>query len=308
MEKVKILLTGGTGFLGSAILLNLKNIENVSILAVKRKHSNISRFKDIQEIQWIDLDEEGRHIEKWVDFKPTIIIHSAWAGVTSGERELWNVQLQNFELFRNLTNLAEIVKIDKFIALGSQSEYGNYTTSVTENADVVSHDAYASCKIAMKSLLETFCTRKNIDWYWLRVFSVYGPGENENWFIPWIISKQLRNEDVALTGCEQAYDYLYIDDFAKMIEHIVFSKNKNQGVYNICSGYSLPLKEIALKIREIIGTNAKLNFGAIPYRENQSMFLGGNNLKFKRVFGVIPNLPLELGLEKTINYYRTRLL
>ncbi|PZP50930.1 MAG: NAD(P)-dependent oxidoreductase [Pseudopedobacter saltans] len=308
MEKVKILLTGGTGFLGSAILRNLKKTENVDILAVKRPHSNIEQFKDLLGIQWVDLDVENEFIEKWIDFKPNIIIHSAWAGVSNAERASWNVQLQNFELFRNLIHLAEKVNIDKFIVLGSQSEYGIYNTAVSENAEIVGHDAYAACKIAMNSLLESFCSKENINWYWLRVFSIYGPGENENWFIPWIISKMLNNEDVALTGCEQEYDYLYIDDFAKMIEKIVFSKKENQGIYNICSGNSLPLKKIALKIKELINGNAKLDFGAIPYRDNQSMFLGGNISKFKNNYGAIPDIGLTLGLQQTINYYRSRLL
>jgi len=304
MDKKKIFITGGTGFLGSAVLKYLvKN--NYEIMATMRTETDMFRFKTFSdEVKWINTDDEN-YKKQIIAFEPTIIFHAAWSGVTSSDRNDWSKQIQNFQLLADILDIANNVKLEKILVLGSQSEYGNVHTRVNENHP---REAYAVSKNAMQNIIEKYCNQYNIEWYWLRVFSVFGPGETKNWFIPWVIVNQLKNNDTNLTLCEQQYDYLYISDFVKMIIQIINATKSASGIYNICSGNSTILKTIVEYIKQCIGSSAKINYGAIPYRPNQSMQITGDNSKYNINFGRVDLTEFEHAMNLTISYYKEQYL
>lgn len=307
MDKSKVFITGATGFLGAAILADLLK-KGYEVLAAKRSTSNTYRCESfLSKINWVDTDD-AQYTNKVINFNPAVILHAAWNGVAAKDRTNWQQQLQNFSLISDLLIIAQQVNIKKIIVLGSQAEYGNIDTKVDESFPDKGLDAYASCKRSVKTIIKSFCQQNNIDWYWLRVFSVFGPGEEQNWFIPWVIINQLKGVDSNLTPCEQLYDYLFIEDFTAMITQIISSAKSASGIYNICSGNPVTLKEVAESIHEQVGYNAKLNFGAISYRPNQSMYIAGDNSKYERIFGKVANLGLQEGLQKTIKHYKDYLL
>jgi nucleoside-diphosphate-sugar epimerase len=303
MDRQKVFITGGSGFLGSAIVAHLVKL-NYSVMATKRPGTNLFRCKDFYDkVTWVDTDNPN-YKDEVVAFAPSVIIHAAWSGVTSKERLDWAKQLQNFDLLANLLEIAQSVNPQKFIVLGSQAEYGVINAMVDEGHSTEPQDAYATCKLAMQNIIKTFCNQHSINWYWLRVFSVFGPGEADNWFLPWVIINQLNNNDTDLTLCEQQYDYLYINDFAGMIITIVKSLGATSGVYNICSGKPRALKTIVEGIKDVIGGTGKINFGAIPYRQGQSMQISGNNSKYNVTFGETIQTDFSLALMQTISYYK----
>ncbi|EHQ27733.1 NAD-dependent epimerase/dehydratase family protein [Mucilaginibacter paludis] len=304
MSDTKVFITGGAGFLGSAIIAKL--IEgDFKILASRRTQTNLWRCKDFNTaVTWIDT-EESTFTQRVIDFQPDIILHSAWNGVTSQDREDWNLQLQNFEFLRTLLQIVKKTKPKKFILLGSQAEYGNIKKRVAETDEVAANSAYAICKLTSQQIVKTFCEQNHINWYWLRVFSVFGPKEDNKWFIPTIIMNHLNELDCNLTYCEQQYDYLYIDDFAAMILRIFTSENSESGIYNICSSKAVPLKNIVDLISQFSGNKSKLNFGVLPYRKDQSMLIEGDNSKFNNTFGKVQTIALSEAIKKTINYYNS---
>jgi len=303
MDKQKIFITGGGGFLGSAILEYLVN-NNYEIMAAKRTETDLFRCKIFyDDIKWVNTDDED-YKKKVIRFAPTIIFHAAWSGVSSTDRNDWSKQIKNFNFLADILDIASNIKLQKLLVLGSQSEYGNINNKVNENHTINAVEAYSVSKIAMQNIIEKFCNQNNIDWYWLRVFSVFGPGEAKNWFIPWIINNQLKNNDTNVTLCEQKYDYLYIADFVKMIVQIINAKKPASGIYNICSGNFISLKIIVEYIKKLIGSNAKINYGAIPYRANQSMEISGDNSKYNTNFGSIERTEFEHAMNQTISYYR----
>jgi nucleoside-diphosphate-sugar epimerase len=305
MIKKKIFITGGSGFLGSAVIANLINRE-YEILAAKRIDTNLYRCLKFQnKIQWVDVDDNS-FIQEVVAFNPEIILHSAWTGVSSIERQDWNLQMKNFELLNKILEIGKQIKLKKILVLGSQAEYGNINQKVDEFYTNNANDAYSACKLASQLIIKTFCDQYNINWYWLRVFSVFGPGEAENWFIPLIIIKQLNNEDMDLTACEQRYDYLYIDDFAAMVTKVVASDYAPSGIYNICSGQSTSLKTIVEIIMEHISSKGKLKIGVLPYRPNQSMEITGSNDKYNVTFEPVEKTLLSNAISNTIAYYKNR--
>lgn len=303
----KILITGATGFIGSNIAFQLVE-KGYSIYATHRTTSSFKKCQHfIDQINWINVsDSNWRDAVKAI--KPDQLIHTAWNGIDALQRNDWEIQMQNFWFSKELFDLAKESLIKKVIAFGSQAEYGKYEFPVTEETATKPVDAYGAIKILTLNYLRSLFSETDQEWYWIRVFSVFGEYENSAWLMPCVISKLLKNEPVKLTGCEQTYNYLYINDFAQqLLKLIEFSGNKS-GIYNLCSSRSIKLKDILLQITDSLGLSPDLlQFGTIPYRKGQNMYIAGDNSKFQKIFNpVIGSENTTEGLLKTIEFYKKK--
>ena len=303
---MKILLTGATGFLGSHIAETLINGEH-EIIATRRRTSKCDSLPFNQSIAWVNTDQNGWE-KQVIAFSPEIIIHSAWIGVDSDNRNRWDSQLSNISLMMELLELGRRCEIKKFISLGSQAEYGQFSGKIDESYPVNPTSSYGMVKLSVLEMLRSYCDIHHIDWYWLRVFSVFGERESDSWLIPGVIERILRNEkSMDFTQGEQKYAYLYARDFALAIKKVVESAKSCSGVFNISSNNPVKLHELLNVIVGRINPDFELNFGAIPYRPNQSMHIEGDTLKFKNTFGNIEVSNIENSLDKTIEYYKEKI-
>jgi nucleoside-diphosphate-sugar epimerase len=200
-------------------------------------------------------------------------------------------------------DIAEKCKVRKFICLGSQAEYGFFSSPVDEQTEPIPTTAYGAVKIACCQLLRTFCEQQKIEWYWLRLFSFFGEGEGDNWLIPSIMKKMIKNEQVDLTEGLQRYAFLYAGDLHVVINKIMKCEG-NEGIYNISSDKAITLRNLIERIKESLGSTSKLNFGAIPYRVNQPMLIQGDSRKFINEIGSFDITPFEEALGRTIVYYQ----
>ena len=300
----KILLTGITGFLGSNLLDALLN-EGYSVIGLKRITSNIWRIKEFLNDRRLKVinDDEIELNNLFISEKIDTLIHCAWGGVEAEDRNSFNIQLENFYYSARLFNLAIKGGIKRIISFGSQAEYGKYEGRVDETSPCIPVDAYGTAKVFTKKLLQALAEPSNTKWFWIRIFSLFGPKQNDKWLLPLAINKMLNNLDIDLTKCEQKYDYLYIKDFCRGI--ILLFNSENSGVYNFSSNNSIQLKEILLLIKNILKSNSNLNFGTLEYKMNQVMQMEGNSSKFYKETN-ISIAPLRSGLIKTINYYKKK--
>lgn len=298
----KVFVTGATGFLGSHIVETLIQKE-YHVIALKRKESNdwrCSQFKD--KVEWIEFDNEQNWQKQLLKKKPSVFIHCAWIGVEANDRNNLKVQIKNIEFLVELLELAKQIKPDKFINLGSQAEYGLINEKVDETHKTTPVVAYGYAKIASLNIFKAFCEHNSINWIWLRLFSVIGEKENSNWLIPSLIDTMKNSKEMNLTGGTQKYAYLYIQDFCTIIKNIVDSCVES-GVYNISSNRIFTLKQVIEKVRNKVAPEFKLNFGALPYRENQSMHIEGDMSKLEKQIGYIKFTDFDVALAKTIKYY-----
>ena len=202
--------------------------------------------------------------------------------------------------------IAKQCKIYKFISLGSQAEYGQFEGKITEDYPLNPTTSYGAVKLSVLEMFRIFCIDNNINWFWLRVFSVFGERENEKWIIPALIKTILSEKtEMDFTKGEQKYSYIYVADFAKAITRVI-SMNAPSGIYNISSDKILCLKDLITMIKDMVNPDFKLKFGAIPYRVNQSMHIEGDTKKFNQYFGKIDTSDFKIKLEKVVNSYRNQ--
>ena len=299
-----ILLTGATGFLGSHIAETLLK-QGFKVIALKRAGSNLNRCNDFKnQIEWIECDHLNEIESQIIHSKPEILIHAAWNGVKATDRDNWAEQEKNISFLASLLEIVKRTNISKIIALGSQAEYGNFDSVVDENYNLNPNTAYGVAKVKVLGLLKTFAEQNKIEWYWLRLFSIFGPGEDEGWLFPTAICHLIEQKEMLLTACEQKYDYLFTQDFASGILKVVECENNCSGIYNFSSNNSQKLKEILIALEKILSPDKKiLLFGELPYRPNQVMHMQGNSNRFYETFKFQPTYSIYDGLNETIDYY-----
>lgn len=290
-KKLKnILITGGNGFLGSYIAKKLFKKYNIIIL--EKDSFNLFRLKDI--INDIIIFDQSNYKRIFQDNKIDTIIHTA---TVYGRN---SIQLSDLIY----TNVLFPVKL---IELGLK-----YGVSTFINTDSFFNDN----KINYKYLGNYSLSKKHII-EWLKLLSgklqiinlklqhMYGPFDSDNKFVMQIINSLKNNiPEINLTLGEQKRDFIYIDDvvvaYSIILENLSKIK-KGFSNYHIGTGCSISIKDFILTVHKLTNSKTKLNFGAIPYRENEFMDSKADLSEIFK-FGWKPKVSLEEGLIKTINF------
>jgi UDP-glucose 4-epimerase len=298
-----IILTGATGFIGSAVLAELIDRGAQPIVLV-RKQSNTSRIDHFKESALISYQQlnEPELIPRLRMYQPEVFIHCAWRGVLGQERNAEYQVTENIPLTLDSVKLSSECGCRQWIGLGSQAEYGNPNHILTETTPLQPTTCYGKAKLAAGIASLALCNALGLIGTWLRVFSTYGPGDHPQWFVPYVIREFLAGRAPELTPCEQYWDYLFVQDAARAI--ISVTESRPQGVFNLGSGYACSLKRIVESIRAELGTALQAKYGAVSYRPDQVMHLQADITRLAQVCGWHPEVSLEEGLRRTVEWYR----
>lgn len=248
-------LTGGTGFLGFWLLKELvKN--NIFVYVIVRKNSKrLGRLNGVSGIEIIELDmEEIYNLPKFIS-SADVFYHLAW----EGERNDFSSQLKNITQAVNAMQAAHKIGVNKFIMTGSQAEYGICSQEVDENSPVNPNTAYGACKVACYNILRVLSEQIALPLTWVRIFSVYGEGDNPNTLISYLFRCFKEMETPKLTRGDQLWDFLYVEDAAAAL--YLLGEKSNYGLYNLAFGESRPLKEFIIEARDLVSPDSELDFG-----------------------------------------------
>jgi UDP-glucose 4-epimerase len=303
---MRVFLTGATGFIGSSVLRQLIQNERHEVAILLRENTSLDRITDVaQKVLNISgsLDDCGAFEDELFKFQPDVILHLAWNGVGGDERN-------HVHQWRNVHNTLELIELTKrtgalhWIGLGSQAEYGPCQDRIDELTATHPTTLYGESKLASCNLSIALCRELGLRHAWLRLFSSYGPNDNQRWLIPYLIKSFLRNEKPLLTPAEQKWDYIYVEDVASAII-AVLETSSARGVFNLGSGSVQPLRTIVENIRGQINSSLPIGFGEVPYRPDQVMHLEANIQRLRQATGWRPKYDLSSGLEKTISWYKS---
>lgn len=298
---MKVFVTGATGYLGYHIV-NVLVAEGHKVLCLKRATSKSLFSEGVESrIQWVLND--GNMQSRIAAFQPDVLIHAAWGGVRGAGRDNVEIQQANLELSKTLF---EAYPYKQIIGIGSQAEYGYYSNIVGEEHPLNPTMQYAIAKVACQRMLQNYCNGKNIEWQWLRIFTVFGEKQTGG-LVKIAIEKCLDGStEFDTTLGEQRYSYLYAYDFAKAVISMLGSVHKS-GCYNLSQPFGIYSNRTILQtIKRLTCSDIRLNFGSIPYAENQVMLMDGHVDKFERAFGLIPCTDFETALENTIIDFQSK--
>ena len=301
--KKKILIVGGTGFLGFHLAKKcLTKKWSVTSVSLKKK---ISRKRFLKKVNYIKLDisKYDEIAEKLGNYNYVINL----GGYVDHRKKNKNLKY-HFQGSRNLIKFFKKKKIDFFIQIGTGLEYGKKKSPIKETSSCNPTSSYAKSKFLASSYVIKEATEKNFPGLVLRPFQVYGPLQDDNRLIPSIIFSCIKKKNFDCSDGKQWRDFIFIDDFIDAIIKI-FSKKKKHKMSKVLNiGYGKPTK-VKTVIEKIIKycKGGKPKFGAILLRKDESKIIYPNISKIKKTIRWFPKTNLETGLKKTIKSFRSKL-
>ena len=287
---MKILITGGSGYLGSQLACSLINQGN-DIALLLRPGSTIPSCFPLPAKVEIGRCYSDLEIFEFVKLsQPDVIIHAACCYGRSNEtyQEVIN---SNIGLGVSILNsLARITKPVSFI---------NIATSLPPDVSF-----YALTKNEFINFAKWFFENSEgrLQIVNLLVEQFYGPGDNGSKFIPYLLEKCLMNPaTIELTEGDQKRDFIYIDDLVNACNVIIDKLSEIGGFESIPigSGEVVSIKDVALLIHRLAGSESVLKFGALPYRSNEVMCSNADIEHIKKL-GWTPKISFDSGMNLVV--------
>ncbi|WP_442755303.1 NAD-dependent epimerase/dehydratase family protein [Methylocystis sp. JAN1] len=291
---MRVFLTGATGFLGGEIARRLV-ARGHRVAALVRGGTKSVAGAEIVPGDFFDL---ASYREAMSEFRPEALLHCGWRGVAGAERnELY--QLDNIVASGNLFAVAADCGARRLVGVGSQGEYGPKRGRISENNVAEPTTLYGIAKLAAARTLFNICAMRGVSGAWGRVFSLYGPGDVGPWLIPSLIRAFREGRPPELTRCEQVWEYTHVRDAADAMIALLETQTA-EGLFNVGSSEPIALRDLVLKLRDMIAPSIEPKFGAVPYRPDQVMHLEADIERLRGATGWRPRIPLDEGLRETI--------
>jgi nucleoside-diphosphate-sugar epimerase len=258
-----VLLTGGTGFLGSYLVHDLLQ-NNYRVIALKRSTSNTWRINDvIEKTIYYDIDKTGLETA-FADQHIDVVVHTACCYGRNNEKTSAIVDT-NVMLGLKLFELAEKFNANAFF---------NTDTLLQKHLNV-----YSLSKQHLVDWLKQLAGKVQV--INIKLEHMYGPKDDIAKFVPWIISQLNQNQRrIKLTSGVQERDFVYISDVARaylqILEHRAELEKYDE--FEVGTGRSIAVREFVIELtrqyRERYPENqTQLDFGSVPYREGEMMYM-----------------------------------
>jgi len=300
---MKILITGGAGFIGSNLANALAEnnevivLENLSTGKMENLNKNIELIKgDVGDYKTVEKSVEGCEY----------VFH--FAALISGDyslkhpREVFNTNtLGTFNVLK--ASLKNNVK--KVIFASSAAIYGDsLELPKKENMKPEPKTPYAFTKLNSEYLCNAY-SKLGLNTVCLRFFNVYGSNQNLNSdysaVFPIFIDNALKNKTINLENSgKQTRDFVFVKDVVKAC---ILAIEKGYGVYNVASGKEMSIKELAETIIKLTNSSSKITDA--PKRKGDIERSVGDNSKIGEL-GWKPETDIEEGLSYTIKWYKNK--
>lgn len=284
-----ILLSGATGFLGSYLLKSfMKNGYNIVVL--KRSTSDVFRIKDcLDKVYYYNIDKINLS-EIFQNHIIDVVINTV---TNYGRKD---------------SNLSSVLDTNLLFGLRLLEEASSANVKAFLNTDTLLErniNAYALSKAQFVDWMK-FLSCQNTKMINIKIEHMYGSLDDENKFIYWFIHQLKQNvEKIDLTSGAQKRDFIYIDDIVNAYEIILKNMNilKNFEEFELGTGKSIEVKrfvdQIVKEFRRKRDISTKLNFGAIPYRENENMNMHADITKLEKL-GWQPKVAMKDGIKRIL--------
>jgi nucleoside-diphosphate-sugar epimerase len=260
----RVLITGANGFVGRQIIrsLDAKDIDLIPLVR-EGKENTVSNFKNVKKI--ITSKDLFAEDERWWEERckdVDIVIHAAWHVETGKYQDSSkNIDCLNGSL--KLAKGAAKAGVSRFLGLGSCAEYDQSQGVLTVNTPLKPLTLYALAKANLFTILSELLPREGVNFTWIRLFYLYGEGEDQKRLVPYVRSQILKGDYVDLTSGKQVRDYMDVAEVGKKIAEI--SLTNQIGPINLCSGIAITVRQLVEKIAAEYGRKDLLRFGV---REN----------------------------------------
>jgi nucleoside-diphosphate-sugar epimerase len=301
---MKILLTGSSGTIGTRLF---------EILSTQHELVGV----DIRPNKWnprldsvtlnADLRDAGQldHLSPEFD----LIIHLAANARVYELVERPDLAFDNMLINHNVLEYMRKKRVAKIIFASSREAYGNIMgrSAIAEDSVRLENceSPYAASKMAGEAMIHAYGRTYGMDCVILRFSNVYGMYDDSDRVVPSWIRDCLTGKNLTVFGKEKSLDFTYIDDAVDGVNRVVDRFGKAKGdVFNIARGEEVRLLDVAERIKALLGCQSENVIK--ESRPGEVRKYKADVSKAERVLGFRPQVGIEEGLARTIQWYLER--
>lgn len=299
MTARRVLLTGGSGFIGSHCIDPLLR-RGFEVVATCHGRQPAQRTG----VRWLqaDLLAPGAAEHVVAEARPSHLLHLAWyvePGKMIDAPENLDWSRASIELLRRFREGGG----ERCVIGGSCYEYDWRYGYCNEQLTPLRPDTlYGAAKLGLAETMLGYCRASGLSGAWARMFFLYGPNENPRRLVPSVLRALIAGEPARSSHGRQVRDYMHVADVAQGTVALLDSAAR--GAYNIASGQATTIVSIVELLGELSGRPDLLRIGAIPARANDAPLVVGDPAAARRDFGWEVSIPLREGLAATLDWWR----
>jgi UDP-glucose 4-epimerase len=298
---MKILITGGAGFIGSNLAKRLvKEGHSVVVLDSLLRGNKLDK-ETYSKIQFVKGDVRNLDIVKEASKQCDIIFH--FAAVLGVDIVADNpVETMDVEVIgtRNIVEAATLNNVKKIMYASTSGIYGHsaFENVLTEEVMVDPKTSYAMAKRYNEIYLASHHQERGLDVTSLRFFNVYGSTQDNRMVVPLFFEQAMENKNITVFGSgEQTRDFTYIDDTVEAC--IKLMDVKGCKIVNIANEAEWTITELAYQIKEITNSQSEIKFLEAPKKryDYEVERRVGSSDKLMELTNYKPKTSLREGLE-----------
>lgn len=310
---MRVLVTGGAGFIGSHTLRKLNQLGHETALldefndfydpAIKRANAAANRAR----IYEGDIRKPADVESAFQDFKPDAIIHlAARAGVRPSLEE------PQLYIDTNITGTLNILEgmrrhgIKRLVFGSSSSVYGCNTKVPFAEEDQISRtiSPYAATKVAGEHLCSVFSHLYDLDIVALRFFTVYGPGQRPDLAIHKFCRLIWEGKTIDQFGDGSTRrDYTFVDDIVDGVTKALLHPVAGYDVFNLGESRTVELRELIHLIESALGRKARIQLK--PDQPGDVPVTFADITKSRKLLGYDPRIPIEEGIPRFVEWFKS---
>ena len=315
---MKILVTGGKGFIGSKIVEMLSNDHKVTVvdnhdtygIMTKQELNNLYTWRtrnwNAKNVTMIQGDILDRLVcLKAFSHNPDVVIHLATyprAKIVDNDPIVGIPKVINTTT--NLLWHSAKFNVKKFVYISSSMVYGDFADGTKEDASTKPKNIYGEAKLTGERMVKLFAKRDGLNYNIVRPSGVYGPGDMPDRVVSKFFAKAMKNETITLHNGENKVDFTYRQDAARGIILAALSSVANVS-FNITAGNATSLRTLAEKIIEITGSKSDVedigNHKLYPMRGTLDIGRAKDLLEYE------PQFTLEQGLKSYYDWLQNKI-
>ena len=315
---MKILVTGGKGFIGSKIVEMLSNDHKVTVvdnhdtygIMTKQELNNLYTWRtrnwNAKNVTMIQGDILDRLVcLKAFSHNPDVVIHLATyprAKIVDNDPIVGIPKVINTTT--NLLWHSAKFNVKKFVYISSSMVYGDFADGTKEDASTKPKNIYGEAKLTGERMVKLFAKRDGLNYNIVRPSGVYGPGDMPDRVVSKFFAKAMKNETITLHNGNNKVDFTYRQDAARGIVLAALSSVANVS-FNITAGNATSLRTLAETIIEITGSESDIedigNHKLYPMRGTLDISRAKDLLDYE------PEFSLKQGLDSYYDWLQNKI-
>ena len=301
MKKKKILIIGGTGFIGYHLAAKCKKLKWSVTSLSKNKPLKKRKLRNIK-YKICDISVK-RNLSKLTKNKYNYVVNLGGYIDHINKKRAYR---GHYLGVKNLFNAFKNKGLESFIQIGSSAEYGTAKSPHYENAKGKPKLIYSRSKLLATQFLLRSYKKYNFPVTILRFYQVYGPKQSFDRFIPMLIKACIKNIRFPSSHGKQKRDFLYIDDAISAILKSLNNPKCIGKIINVGSGKPITLLKIMKYVQKKIG-GGELLLGKIKLRKDEPMIIFPYLKNAKKILNWKSKISFNSGINRTIKEYKKQI-